>query len=604
MTLTRPTATVEIDFTTDLSAGLSYWEQIAATGPYVWYKLLETTGTSHTDASGNGVTGTGSGLTLNQTAGKPVTGEAASRYVNFGNRISFAPPSLAGDRLTIEAWVYRATLDGNAATHYYIFAGNNGVALSFHVKGDGRLKFSAYPSTLLSTDNYITTNAVITAATWYHVAVTVDGPNNDVQFYVNGAAVATTNNNPLSSFFINTPSTAYWGTNLTGGATPISRIAEPALYLDVLDGGTISDHYNAAATSAFSDYTWTDVSSYLDDTEDVTRRFGRESELEDVTPMEVTFTLLNKDRRFEPEYASSPYYPNVVPGRPVRVRMVQNSVTYDWAFGFIQDFPQEYPLGALHGRVPVVARCFLERMNNDTLGTRGFLQHLAGTRINMIANIAGVPTARRAHDAGANQIMALVVNGGSTGDHGRAVARSDRGIYFFNGAGYSVFQDGTYRTTNTRSTVSQGTLGLGAIEYTNPAFHSPASLIRNYVSLRRPGGVEQVAQDGTSRAKYGLRAYPDELLLSTDAAIATRASALLADYKDPTLRVRSVTFNPQTGTGQWEHALGVRLSDRYSWVFDPLQGTTLTRPVFVEGVFDVYNFRAGEYLATWFLSLV
>jgi len=200
--------------------------------------------------------------------------------------------------------------------------------------------------------------------------------------------------------------------------------------------------------------------------------------------------------------------------------------------------------------------------------------------------------------------MTQTVTGGSSGDHARQAARSDRGIVFFDGAGYAIFQDGNYRTTNTRSTASQGTLGFGNIEYNEPNFHAPRSLIKNSITLRRPGGVDQTVSDNTSKAKYGIATYQDEILLASDSAVATRASALLTKYKVPVLRVRSVSFNPQTGSGQWAHALGVRISDRYTWEFDPMQGTTLTRPVFVEGVADTYDIPSGEYQATWFLSLV
>ncbi len=603
MSTTRPDILVEIDFDTDLSAGLSYSEQVLATGPYSYYRLQEAAGTSHTDASGNGVTGTSSGLTLNQTSGKPVTGESAARYVNFGNRISFTPPSLAADRLTLEAWVYRSTLDGSGSTHYYIAAGNNGIGLGFFIKGDGRLKFSAWPMTLLSQDYYLTTSAVITAATWYHVAVTVDGANNMVQFYVNGSPVATTNNNPTSSFFVNTPLVMYWGTNLAGGATPISRIAEPAMYLETLDQGAISDHYDAAATSPFAGYTWTDVTEYVDANVGVTRKLGRESASEDVQPLEITYTLRNHDRRFEIENDESPYYPNVVAGRPTRVTLTQDATTYEWAFGFIDDFPQDWD-NKFFGYVPIVAHCFLERMNQDEISARTFREHLAGARMTVLLNAAGAPTGLRDLDAGAYTLMEQTVESGTVGEHARKAARSDRGLLFFDGRGYAVFQDGNARDTDARSTAAQGTLGddaLDEIPFRNPQFHAPASLIRNVITIRRPGGVDQTASDGTSRSKHGRRTYTDELLLTTDALTMERAEDLLADYKDQTLRVKAVTFNPQVGDGFWADALGVQISDRYDWAFRPEQGSPFIRAVFVEGVSDSY--REGEYVATWFLSL-
>ncbi len=609
MSITAPTVTVEVDFTSNLSAGLAYYEQVSASGPYAYHRLQETAGTSAADASGNGVTGTYTGTyTLNQTTSKPVTGETASRYVLFGGdgvtpgRVNFTGVQPAGDVVTIEAWVRQDTL---AAGDFYPIFDNNGTTadksmLALEVQGDGRLMFYTGAGWT------VTTTAQITAGVFAHVAAVFDGQNQAVRIYVNGVSVSVGLANFLTAgtgSVTDVDLSWRWGYDQAAAtASSVDRIGDPAIYLRALDATEISDHYNAASTVPFSDYTWTNVTSYLINERGVNRSFGRDDNLEDVSPMELSFELRNNDRRFEPEYTSSPYYPNVVPGRPCRVRMVQDAVTYDWAFGYIQDFPQVYEEGSLFGTVPIVAHCFLERMNQDTLGERPFLSQLAGGRMTALLNTAGQPLARRTLDAGANTLMTQTVTGGSSGDHARQAARSDRGLVFFNGAGYAIFQDGNRRTTNTRSTVSQATLGPSSLQYRRPQFHAPAGLIRNEINLRRPGGVEQVSVDSVSQKKYGRRSYGDELLLATDAALATRAAALLADYKDPSLRVKSVEFNPAQGAGFWAHSLGVQLSDRYTWVFDPMQGATLTRDVFVEGVTDTYTF--GEYSSTWFLSLV
>jgi hypothetical protein len=604
---TRPTVTVEIDFTTNLSSGFSYSERVLSDGPYLYYRLQETAGTSMADASGNGVTGTLAGtVTLNETSGKPVTGETASRYVTFGSggRVSFpsAVPRNA-TQVTLEAWVYRTTLDGSTSTFYRIADGPSTGSdwMSFSIRGDGNLYMDSGFS------DARTSTAPIAAATWYHVACVMDVLADTYTFYVNGVALTTTyvtaGINPVVGFQKTGATTWFWG-GYDSSRSTLTRIAEPALYTTALSATQLLDHYNAATVTPFAGYTWTNVTTYLDDTEPLTRRFGRESSLSDVTPMELSFRLRNKDRRFEIEYSSSPYYPNVEGGRPCRVTMVQDAVTYNWAFGFIQDFPQDYPEGSLVGSVPIVASCYLERIQQGDMGTRAFAEQLAGSRINRLLHIAGQPTSMRTLDSGANSMMAQTDASGSVGDHAMRVARSDRGLFFFDGQGYAIFQSGTYRTTNARSTASQGTLGHAEIQYRRPNFHAPLAMVRNVIKLRRPGGIEVVATDATSKGKRGERVYSDELLLTTDAALATRAATLLAAYKDPKLRVRSVEFNPQQSTGHWVDSLGVKLSDRYTWVHAPMVGSSVTRDVFVEGVSDTYDFRAGEYLSTWFVSLV
>jgi hypothetical protein len=606
MSTTRPTATVQIDFSSNLSGGLAYYEKVAADGPYLWYRLQETAGTSAADASGNGVTGTYAGtFTLNQTAGKPVSGETASRYVNLGTngRVSFpngGPKSVP--KVTLEAWIYQATLDGSASTFYRICDSDGSPDwMSFAVLGNGKLSMESGGS------DATTSGAPISAATWYHVAVVMDTEAHTHTFYVNGVQQTTSYAGGLDQPIIGYQRTAvgnwHWGcAGIPGQTVPVSRLAEPALYTYALATSQILDHYQAAATVPFTGFSWTTVNAYLDDREPLTRKFGRESNTSGVSPMELSFRLWNRDRRFEIDNPASPYYPYVVPGRPVRVQMVQDAVTYDWAFGYIQDFPQDYS-DDLFGTVPIVANCFLERMNQAEMSSRVFVEQLAGARINQVLSIGGQPQSMRTVNAGANTMMGQAVESGSPGEHGQQVARSDRGLFFFDGAGFAVFQDGTYRTSNARAVTSQGTLGPVEINYRRPQFHSPKAMIRNVIRLRRPGGVEQQAIDAQSKQKYGESTHSDELLLANDSALATRAADLLADYKEPTLRIRSVEFDPQQSTGHWVDALGVKLSDRYTWQFDPMQGSTLTRAVHVEGVADTYDFREGVYTAYWVLSL-
>jgi hypothetical protein len=605
---TRPTLSVDIDFTTDLSVGWSYTQRVLADGPAIYYQLRETSGTAATDASGNSVTGTYEGtFTLDQTSGKPVTGEAAARYVTLGSggRVKFPKPESGVTQVALEAWVYRATLDGSTSTFYRIAEPEaTGVDwMSFSVRGDGNLYMtSGYTDARTST-------APIAAATWYHVAVVMDVLDDTYTFFVNGVALTTTyvtaGITPRVGFQRTGGTNWFWG-GYDGTRTAVSRIAEPAVYTSALTATQLLAHYNARAVAAFAGYTWTDVTADVLVDPGVSRDFGRESSNEEVVPMSLSYMLVNDDRKYEVGNTASAYFPNVGPGRPTRIMMTQDAVTYDWAFGFIEDWPQQWDDSGKFCRVQIVAHDSLERMNQQELGTRTFSEQKTGARIHSVANIAGIPTSTRVIDTGVDDVMAQTVEGGNTGDHARQVARTDRGLMFFDGRGYLIFQAGNYRTTNARSTASRGTLGpTGSVDIVTlgaPQFHSPSSLIRNEVTIRRPGGVDHTATDPASRARYGPRSHSDELLLKTEALAATRAADLLADYKDPQLRVRAIAFNPARSPGQWDHALGVQPSDRYTWRFEPDQGAAIVRDVFVEGVSD--RWVGAEYRATWFLSLV
>lgn len=64
---------------------------------------------------------------------------------------------------------------------------------------------------------------------------------------------------------------------------------------------------------------WTDITSYLDVQAGVMIRRGRADEFSRVQPGTLALTLKNSDGRFTMSRAASPYYPNVVPGKRVRL---------------------------------------------------------------------------------------------------------------------------------------------------------------------------------------------------------------------------------------------------------------------------------------------
>lgn len=91
---------------------------------------------------------------------------------------------------------------------------------------------------------------------------------------------------------------------------------------------------------------WTDLSSRFIS---FTSTRGRRDELQRFDPGRARITLSNEDRALDPTYTASPYYPNVVPMRRIRIRATWNAVTYDVFTGYVDDWRQEYmpPQGAV-----------------------------------------------------------------------------------------------------------------------------------------------------------------------------------------------------------------------------------------------------------------
>lgn len=92
----------------------------------------------------------------------------------------------------------------------------------------------------------------------------------------------------------------------------------------------------AFTTNPFATPTWTDISQYVIAGR---RERGRQRERQRMEAGRLFLKVRNEDRRFEPEFTASPYSPNVVPNRLIRVRATFNSITYPLFRGYIDRWP-------------------------------------------------------------------------------------------------------------------------------------------------------------------------------------------------------------------------------------------------------------------------
>lgn len=118
------------------------------------------------------------------------------------------------------------------------------------------------------------------------------------------------------------------------------------------DGVTLTVEVGFASnpSTAIGSTTWSDVSAYV---RAISTKRGRDNELGMFSAGTMQVTLSNADRRFDPNYTSSPYSPNVLPMRRIRFRATYSATTYDEWSGFVDDWPQEYDIGNRDATVTV-----------------------------------------------------------------------------------------------------------------------------------------------------------------------------------------------------------------------------------------------------------
>lgn len=177
-----------------LAAGMliPYEAKILRTGPVALWSMSETGGTTAVDATGNGYSAPYSNVTLNATTfpdGTPAglwVPASNSRVQTYSAGLNAAVNKQEGSMacwLKVRAaslwtdstlrWVYEMFVDTNNRIRINRPTGAN--ALTFEHRGAGTIR--AY-------------NAVLSPATWFHVALTWSSAGSAVRAYVNGVDVS------------------------------------------------------------------------------------------------------------------------------------------------------------------------------------------------------------------------------------------------------------------------------------------------------------------------------------------------------------------------------------------------------------------------------
>ena len=345
-------------------------------------------------------------------------------------------------------------------------------------------------------------------------------------------------------------------------------------------------------------FNWTDISAYW---RGFTTSRGRGHERDTVAAGTATLILSNDDRRFEPEFTSGAYTPNVLPMKPFRVRAVHSATTYDLFRGFIEALPQAWP----QMKDSVVSMTGVDGFKvlawNEI--TTAETQELSGARVGNLLDAAGWPAAARSIDTGDFQMIAYTPPCGKALGEIDRVVKTEDGLFFMDGAGDAVFHDNSHRS----GASSQGTFnddGTG-LKYADLVVGYDDFQIWNDVTVAGLNVSKQAAEDATSVTKYGRRTLDVNDTLHVSAANAlTVAQGLRDRYKDPAFRVSQITITPRVDpTNLWPEVLGRELGDLMTVKRTPPGGgAQISVLVFVEGISHTVHAATKTWTTTYLLS--
>jgi len=390
------------------------------------------------------------------------------------------------------------------------------------------------------------------------------------------------------------------------GATSFTGMQadEISLWNVGLSAGQVAAHYAAAAVVPTT-LTWTDISA---DVRECHISRGRQYELDQVQAGTATLVLKDQVRAYDPANTLSPYAPNVVPLRQIRVRAFFNSVYYPLFRGFVErweskwstDYVQNYAeidLTAVDGFEPL---SLVSLVGTIPAGSSGLATGSLLSRANW-------PAASRVLDSGAFAVASIVMDGStSILSYLQDIANGEGGLFFIDASGNAVFHDKNHRSTNTLSTVSQGTFSdvpEGALPYTELVPSFDKDHITNDWHVTDSSGGDHQASDQTSINKYFRRTQSRSSFLSSGDAT-TVAAALLARTKDPGYRFDQIEVTPNTTLEVWLQALQREISDRITVHRQPVgivPGSQIAKDCWVERV--EWTIAAGQpWRVRWQLS--
>ena len=342
-------------------------------------------------------------------------------------------------------------------------------------------------------------------------------------------------------------------------------------------------------------YTYTDVSDYVLKI-DIKR--GRQQALSEIGTGTCVVVLNNQDRRFDPTNTSSPYSPNVIPNKPIRISATYSSTTYSLFEGFIEQFPQQF---AASGNQAITTVTALDAfaLFNLARHTVNESQELSSVRIANILDEIGWSSSKRDIQTGVLDVQAVTDDNNALYDL-RLTASSEGGEIF-------MAKDGDVKFNNRRTLLlnqtSAGTFGLGGgeIPYNDVALNFDNTLLRNDWRITRVGGTEQTAQNSSSITSYGSRIVKKTGQLQTsDSDALSVALQYVAKFGDVGIRVDSMVFSPKSNTVIWTHALGAELFDRYTAKVPLPNGDTVESDVNIQRI--AHKIDAKNKTWTWTIN--
>jgi hypothetical protein len=260
-----------------------------------------------------------------------------------------------------------------------------------------------------------------------------------------------------------------------------------------------------------------------------------------------TVRILDPDSYFSPQNTASPYYPNVIPLRKLRISATANGVT-NWLFsGYTTDYKYTYDQNENMGYVDIVCsdafRLF--QMAQVTTVTGATAGQTTGTRIGKILDTMSFPSSMRDVATGSTTCQADPATTRAGLNALKNAEFTEQGAFYMDTAGAAVFKSRDEVVGSLAQTPIQFNQ-TGGIPYTNLKFAFDDKLIINKGDFTRygTGAVTQTVLNQTSIDKYFPHGNVEtDLIAETDSQVNDIVRIYVATRAETSIRIDAMTVN-------------------------------------------------------------
>lgn len=571
-------------------SGHVYADAIMADQPVVYYRLSETVGITATDNAGNQNASYIGGPTLNQTG--LLSGDPNRAVVLTGTNYIQVPHNtkFQGQKeLTLEAWIVPTDIGLGWQTLFY----KDG-SWTLKISPTGTLQFTYWdappapnpedPVPAPTQYKFDMAYSLVAGAT-YHIVITVD--EEWVRGYINAEkwlelGTPGVNINPAAD-------TLFIGQDDDSPSPFVGKIDEVAVFTRAISKERVAYHY--ASSAATTTVTWTTIS---DDVLGSSRlkalscKRGRADELRGPETGTFAGELRNQDRRFDPVFASSPYFPNVKPVKQVRLSATIGGTTYPVWRGDAQEWPQEWE--ARENTVPLQANDAWDFLSAAEIEELARPEEGTGARIGAILDAAGWPRARRVLSTGYSTVQAIENAQGNAKSMIEEIVAVESGIIYVSRTGDITFRDRLFPVLNATPLTTFSNIPLaGEFPIVDARPQETKNTIKNSVEVTVTGGQVFKAESPESMISYRKRSYKIQLPFANPNEAQAKAEWTLAQYKDPYIHIAEAVIEPQMDAGLWAVVLGREIGDRVRFkIYPPGGGGVIDLQCFIESIEHQY----------------